>query len=138
MTTFADSIVATLQAAVPAGVAVYDAMVPGIPPARYVVCYITSGVRGLSSISPVSDNLSLSFQTTTVASDPNPALSAVYCRWLAILVRDTLTDRIITADGYSPARILHEGSESARPDETTPDKKVYATDQFMLTSVRIS
>ncbi len=80
----------------------------------------------------------MSFQTTTVASDANPGYSAAYCRWVSGAVRDALTDLVITADGWASARIRHEGSQAPQPDETTPDKKVYSTDQFSLQTIRLS
>lgn len=137
MSTGADTILALLRAAVPADVKVYDTLVPGVPPSRYVVAYIPAGARSASSITGKSEDIYLSFQTTVVASDANPSYSAAYCRWLQIAVRDALTDVSITADGWARAQIRHEGSQFPQPDEATPDKKVYATDQFSLETVRI-
>ena len=135
MSTAADVVLATLRAGVPGGATIYDSLVPGVPTARYVVAYIPAGWREASTITGVSEDISLSFQTTSVASDANPVYAAAYCRWLQTAVRDLLTDLVITADGWSPARIRHEGSQHPQPDETTPDKKVYATDQFSLRTV---
>lgn len=138
MTTLAEAVLATIRAAVPGDVAVYDSLIPGVPPARYVVVYLDNGSRSAVSVDAVSDAVHVSFQTTSVASNSNPAYSAVYCRWLAGAVQNALIDLIITVDGWAPARIIHEGSQQAQPDELTPDKKVFATDQFSLETVRIS
>lgn len=137
MNSAADLVLAALRDAVPSAVKVYDSIIPGVPSERYVVAYIPAGWRTASSVDAASDHVYLEFQTTTVASDNNPAYSAAYCRWLATAVRDALTDLEITADGWGRARIKHEGSQSPRPDETTSDKKVYATDQFSLETVRL-
>jgi hypothetical protein len=136
VSTAADTILATLRAGVPGGVTIYDSMVPGVPTPRYVVLYCPAGWRESSTVTGASEDIHLSFQTTSVASDANPAYSAAYCRWLQSVVRDLLTDLTVTASGWAPAVIRHEGSQYPQPDETTPDKKVYATDQFSLTTVR--
>ena len=138
MTTAADTILAAVRAVVPVDVKVYDSIVTSIPPARYVVLYIPGGLRMATGVDAVSDAVYLEFQTTTVASDGNPSYSAAMCRWLANTVRDGLTDLIITPDGWRPARIQHVGSQSPQPDEQTPEKKVYATDQFAFTTVRVA
>lgn len=136
MSNTADAILTALRGAMPGGVAVYDTLIPGIPPNRYLVLYSSGGLRESYGVDAVSDCVYLSFQVTTVASDPTPAYSAATCRWLQILVRDSLTDLVVNADGHAPGRIRHDGTQSPQPDETTPDKKVYATDQFSLTTVR--
>ena len=135
MSTAADIILATLRAGVPGGVTIYDSMVPGVPTARYVVLYCPAGWRDSSTITGISEDIHLSCQTTSVASDANPSYAAAYCRWLASTVRDILTDLVITPDQWSRASIRHEGSQYPQPDEATPDKKVYATDQFSLRTV---
>jgi hypothetical protein len=137
VTTAADAVLAALRGALPVDVQVYDGLVPGVPPPLYVVAYIPAGWRQSSDITAVSEDVSLSFQTITVASDTYPAYSAAKCRWLVGAVQEALTDLVITADGWAPALIQHEGSQSPQPDETTPEKKVYATDQFSLRTVRI-
>lgn len=138
MSTAADNILATIRSAVGPSVGVYDAIVNGVPPPRYVVLYTPSGLRQMTSILAISDSIYLDFQTTCVASDADPTRSSALCRWLSTTVRDALTDLVLPADGWAPGRIKHEGSQSPRPDEETPDKKVYATDQFSLETVRIS
>jgi hypothetical protein len=133
----AEAIVDAVEAAVPAGVAVFDAIIGGVPPARYVVLYIPDVLRQMSSIDPVSDGLSCDFQVTTVASNAIPAYAAAECRWLSMAVNNALVDLVITPTGMSPARIVQEGAQSPRPDEATPDKKVYATAQFSFRSVQV-
>lgn len=137
MSTAADQIMAAIRGVVPTGVIVYESIIGGVPPNRYVVAYIPAGWRSPSGIDAVSDHVRLEFQTTCVASDANPSYTTAYCRWLATAVRDALTDLVITADGWGSARIQHEGSQSPRPEEATSDKKVYATDQFSLETVRL-
>lgn len=138
MSTAADNILVAIRSVVPVNVKVYDAIVTGVPPARYVVLYIPAGLRSMSTVAAISEDISLEFQTTCVASDPDPGRASALCRWLSAAVRDALTDLVVAADGWAPAQIKHEGSQSPRPDEETPDKKVYATDQFSLETVRIS
>jgi len=132
----AEAIIQAVEAAVPAGVKVFDSIIGGIPPARYVVLYIPDVLREMTSIDPVSDGLSCSFQATVVASNAVPAYAAAECRWLAAAVNNSLVDLVITPDGMSAARVMQTGSQSPRPDEATPDKKVYATAQFSFRSVQ--
>jgi len=135
--THADLIISAVQAAVPAGVKVYDAIVTDAPPPpRYVVLYIPDVLREMTSIDQVSDGLSCSFQATSVASNQYPAYAAAECRWLATAVADALTDLVITPPGMARAQIGQTGSQPPRPDEATPDKKVYATAQFSFRSVQ--
>jgi hypothetical protein len=115
---------------------VYDTIVPGIAPPRYVVFYIPDELRKDVGIAAHSDELTATFQATCVASNTSPGYSAAMCRWLTRTVRDLYTDLQITADGMLPATIRHEGSQTPRPDETTPDKKVYSTAQFSYQTVR--
>ena len=133
--TAADAILVAARTAVP-GVTVYDAIVPGIAPERYVILYIPDELRRDVGIVAHSDELTATFQATCVASNTNAAYSAAMCRWLTRTIRDTLTDLQITADGMLPAVIRHEGSQSPRPDEDTPDKKVYSTAQFSYQTSR--
>ena len=134
--TAADAILAAARTAVP-GVTVYDAIVPGIAPERYVVLYIPDELRRDIGIIAQSDELTATFQATCVASNTNPAYSAGMCRWLTRTIRDLYTDLQITADGMLPAIIRHQGSQSPRPDEATPDKKVYSTAQFSYQTLRV-
>ncbi len=134
----ADAILTAVRNVVPVDVKVYDAIVTGVPPVRYAVLYIPGGLRMASGMDAVSDAIYLEFQVTTVASSDNASYSAATCRWLANTIRDGLTDLIIVADGWANARIQHVGSQSPAPDEQTPDKKVYATDQFALSTVRVA
>lgn len=138
MSTFADGILAALRASVPTGVSVYDTIVPGVPSARYVIAYIPPGMRSVGGVDGVADQVTLQFSTTTVASNPDASYSAAECRWLQGTVQNTLVDLIVTADGHAAAQVVHRGCQNPRPDEATPDKKVYATDQFSLQTVRIS
>jgi hypothetical protein len=138
VTTLADTILAAVTAAVPGDVRVFDTIVPGVAPARYVMMYIPAGQRSAQAVDGVSDCVSLDFQVTSVASSSDPSYSAAMCRWLAAAVRDALTDLVVTADGVAAGRIVHRGSQGPRPDEATPDKKVFATDQFTLETVRVS
>ena len=135
--TAADAILAAAKAALPTDVAVYDTIVPGIAPPRYVVFYIPDELRRDIGIIGVSDELTATFQATCVASNTSAAYSAGMCRWLTRTVRDLYTDLQITADGMLPATIRHQGSQSPRPDEATPDKKVYSTAQFSYQTARI-
>lgn len=128
--TAADAILAAAKAALPTDTIVYDTIVPGVAPARYVVFYIPDELRRDVGIIAQSDELTATFQVTCVASNTNPAYSAAMCRWLTRTIRDLYTDLQITADGMLPATIRHQGSQSPRPDEATPDKKVYSTAQF--------
>lgn len=133
----AEAIIAAVQAAVPADVKVYDAIISDVPPPnRYVVLYIPDVLREMTSIDPTSDGLRCSFQATAVASNPYPAYAAAECRWLTMTVANSLVDLVIVPDGMRPARIVQDGSQSPRPDEATPDKKVYATAQFSFRSVQ--
>ena len=133
----ADLILAAVQAAVPADVNVYDAIISDVPPPpRYVVLYIPDILREMTSIDPTSDGLRCSFQATSVASNPYSAYAAAECRWLTNAVGNALTDLVITPDGMSPARIVQTSAQPPRPDEATPDKKVYATAQFSFRSVQ--
>ena len=138
MTTVADAILAAVRAAVPGDVMVYDSIVPGVAPARYVMMYIPAGARSSYSVDGTSDCVTVDFQVTTVVSSGDPSYTSAMCRWLTGTVIDALTDLTVSADGVAPARIVHRGSQGPRPDEATPDKKVYATDQFTLETVRTS
>jgi hypothetical protein len=138
VTTAADAILAAVRAAVPADVTVFDSIVPGIAPSRYVMMYIPAGVRSSQSVDAASDCVTVDFQVTSVASGSDPTYAAAMCRWLAGAVRDALTDLYVTVDGLSAARVVHKGSQGPRADEATPDKKVYATDQFSWETVRTS
>jgi hypothetical protein len=138
VTTAADAILAVVRGAVPGDVVVYDSIVPGVAPPRYVMMYIPAGQRSSQSVDGVSDCVSVDFQVTSVASSADPSYAAAMCRWLAGTVRDALTDTFVTGDGLAQARITHRGSQGPRADEATPDKKVFATDQFSLETVRIS
>jgi hypothetical protein len=135
--TAADAILAAAKATLPTDITVYDTIVPGIAPPRYVVFYIPDELRRDVGIVAHSDELTATFQATCVASNSNPVYSAAMCRWLTHTVRDLYTDLQITADGMMPAVIRHEGSQSPRPDEDTPDKKVYSTAQFSYQTSRI-
>lgn len=135
--TAAEAILTIASAALPTDVVVYDTIVPGIAPPKYVVFYIPDELRRDVGIIGVSDELTATFQVTCVASNTSPAYSAAMCRWLTRTIRELYTDRQITADGMLPAVIRHEGSQSPRPDEATPDKKVYSTAQFSYQTARI-
>lgn len=137
MTTAADAILVAARGGVPADVTVYDAIVPGIATDRYVVLYIPDELRTDVGIVGVSDYLTVTFQATVVASNTNPGYAAAQCRWLSRTVRDLFTDLVITADGMLPARIKHVASQQPRPDEATPDKKVFSTAQFSFESVKV-
>lgn len=135
MSDAATLIVQAVRAAMPAGVKVYDAIITDAPPpARYVVLYIPDPLRQITGVAAVSDGLSCSFQATTVASNPVPAYASGECRVLAGKVAAALVDLVITPDGMTRAQIVQDGSQSPRPDEATPDKKVYATAQFSFRS----
>lgn len=134
MTTFADSVLAAVVAAVPGDVHVYDTMVDGVPPARYVLLFIPGGLRSMTAIDNQSDHLSLHFDVMTVVASKNGVYAAPQCRALASRVRDALTDHVVTATGWRNAQIKHAGSRPPAPDETTPNKKVFCTDQFELES----
>ena len=135
--TAADAILAAAKATLPADITVYDTIVPGIAPPRYVVFYIPDELRRDIGIIAQSDELTATFQATCVASNTSPAYSAAMCRWLTRTVRELYTDLQITADGMLPATIRHQWSQSPRPDEDTPDKKVYSTAQFSYQTARI-
>jgi hypothetical protein len=135
--TAADAIIGAAKANLPNDVAVYDTIVPGIAAPRYVVLYIPDELRRDIGIIAQSDELTATFQATCTASNANPAYSAAMCRWLTRAVRDLYTDLQITADGMLPATIRHQGSQSPRPDEATPDKKVYSTAQFSYQTLRV-
>lgn len=134
--TAADAILAAAKAALPGDIKVFDTIVPGIAPDRYVVLYIPDELRRDIGIVAHSDELTATFQATCVASNANPAYSAAMCRWLTRTIRDLYTDLQISADGILPAVIRHEGSQSPLPDEATPDKKVYSTAQFSYQTSR--
>lgn len=134
---YADQIIEAVRAAVPVGVKVYDSIISDAPPpARYVVLYIPDVLREMTSIDPVSDAVSCAFQATSVASNPYAAYAGAECRWLANTVGNALADLVITPDGMRSAQIIQTGSQPPRPDEATPDKKVYATAQFSFRSVQ--
>lgn len=134
----ADTVLAALGGAVPVGTGVYDSIVPGVASAAYVVVSIPPGLRSLSGIDGVSDHVLLRFSTMSVASNTNPAYAAAECRWLQAKVQDALTDLVVVADGWGRSQIKHEGDQNPKPDEATPDKKVYATDQWSLETTRVS
>jgi len=136
MTTAADAILTAVRAGLPSDVTVYDTIVPGIASPRYVVLYVPDELRTDSGIVGVSTDLSATFQATTVAANDSAAYAAAMCRWLSQQVREILTDLRIAPSGMSAAQIRHEGSQHPRPDETTPDKKVYSTAQFSYQTVR--
>ena len=138
MSNAAELILQAVSAAVPADVKVYDAMVTDAPPpARYVVLYIPDELREITGLVAVSDGRSCSFQATTVTSNRIPAYAPGDCRWLAGRVAGALTDLVITPSGMARAQIVQVGSQPPRPDEATPDKKVFATAQFSFRSVQI-
>lgn len=137
MTTVADAIVAVVSAAVPAGVTVYDAIVPGIASERYVVLYIPDELRQASAVDAVSDMVRVPFHAISVAANAYPGYASGECRDLARRVRAALVDTVVTADGASPARIVMDGVNPPQPDELTPDKKVFIQAQFSLQSVAI-
>jgi hypothetical protein len=112
VSTAADAVLAALRGGLPADVTVYDSLVPGIPTARYVVAYIPAGWREATSITGVSGDIKLSFQTTSVASDANPVYAAAYCRWLQTAVRDTLTDLVVTAGDRRTHRVNPKSSRN--------------------------
>lgn len=137
MSDAATLIVQAVQAAVPAGVRVYDAIITDAPPPpRYVVLYIPDPLRAITAVDAAADARVCSFQATVVASNSVPAYAAGDCRWLAKKVADTLTGLVISPDGMTAARIVQDGAQSPRPDEGTPDKKVYATAQFSFRSAQ--
>lgn len=135
MSDAATLILQAVRAAMPSGVAVYDASITDAPPpARYVVLYIPDPLREITGVAGVSDGRSCSFQATTVASNPVPAYASGECRMLAGKVAGALVDLVIVPDGMTRAQIVQDGSQSPRVDEATPDKKVYATAQFSFRS----
>lgn len=137
MTTFADAIVAVVRAGVPAGVSVFDTIVEGVAPARYVMLYIPDEMRSADAVAAVSDSVRVPFHALSVVSNNNPAYASPECRDLARRVRVALVDTVVTADGASPARVVMEGVNPPQPDELTPDKKVFIQAQFSLQSVAI-
>ena len=138
MTTYADNVLTLLRAAVPSGVSVFDSIVPGVAPARYVIPFIPDGLRSQSTVDAVSDHISLKFDVMTVTSTTSPVYAAAECRALSLVVRDTLTDAVISATGWGSAQIQHENSRPPVVDESTPDKKVYTVAQFSLQAYRTS
>ena len=138
MSDAATLIVQAVRAAMPAGVKVYDAIITDAPPPpRYVVLYIPEPLREITGVAAVSDGRSCSFQATSVASNPIPAYAAGECRILAGQVSGALVDLVIVPDGMTRAQIVQDGAQPPRPDEATPDRKVYATAQFSFRSVAI-
>lgn len=137
MTTVADAIVAVVRAGVPAGVSVFDTIVEGVAPARYVMLYIPDEMRDAQAVDAVSDCVRVPFHALSVASNSNPSYAGPECRDLARRVRTALVDAVITADGVAPARVVMEGVNPPQPDELTPDKKVFIQAQFSLMSVAI-
>ena len=134
---YADAIIAAVQAGVPADVKVYDSIVSDAPPpARHVILYIPDVLREMTSIQAVSDAVSCAFQATTVTSNSIPAYAGGDCRWLAGKVASVLTDMAFVPDGMARAVIVQDSAQPPRPDEATPDKKVYATAQFSFRSVQ--
>jgi hypothetical protein len=137
VTTVADAIVAIVSAGVPAGVTVYDTIVPGIASERYVVLYIPDELRQASAVDAVSDMVSVPFHAISVAANAYPGYASGECRDLARRVRVALVDTVVTADGVAPARVVMDGVNPPQPDELTPDKKVFIQAQFSLQSVAI-
>lgn len=137
MGTVADVVLAALRAAVPGDVSVYDTIVPGVASAKYVIAYVPPGMWSSHTVNGVSDHVLLQFSTTSVASNANPAYAAAECRWLQMKVQNTLVDLYVVADGVAPAQVTHRGNQNPKPDEATPDKKVYATDQWSLETTRV-
>lgn len=138
MSTYADSVLALLRGAVPAGVTVYDSIVDGVAPARYVVPFIPPGLRSATAVDAVSDHVSVDFDVMTVVSATNPVYAAAECRALSMAVRDALTDGVVAETGWDSARILHQNSRPPVVDESTPNKKVYTVAQFSFEGARVT
>jgi hypothetical protein len=128
----ADVILATLRSALPSDVAVYDAMVPGSPPARYVILFCGNGLRESSSVLGTSADLTQTFQVTSVTSRPDTASTpAPLTRWLQAKVRESLTDKRFDVDGLACGLVRHVQSLPPVVDEDVKDRPtVYAVDQF--------
>jgi hypothetical protein len=137
--TVTDAALAVIQAAVPAGVTVYDGAVPGIPPARYVVLYGDTGWRTSTGWDGLARDESYTIQVTTVASAGDSLMSAgPLCRALAQRVRDALVDVVLTVPGLICGPVTHSLSNPPQVDEAVKDRPtVYAVDQFSILATRV-
>lgn len=102
----ADAVITLIRAGLPAGVPVYDGVVPddgmeGEPPARYVVLWMPNATRGTEAVSAQSTDRGTRFQTTSVAPDRGMAA------WLSNRVCDALVDAVPEVDGWTRAPIQH-------------------------------
>jgi hypothetical protein len=135
----AEVILDALRSALPSDVAVYDAMVPGTPPARYVILFCGNGLRESSSVIGTSADLTQTFQVTSVTSRPDTASTpAPLTRWVQAKVREALTDRRFDVDGLVCGLVRHVQSLPPVVDEDVKDRPtVYAVDQFEFLADRL-
>lgn len=135
--TFADSVIALVEAAVP-GVRVYDGQVPddgteGEPPERYVVVWMTQPLRTSESASGQSTEREATWQTTCVAPDRGMA------GWLSDRVTDGLVDAVPEVEGWVCGPIRHTLTFIPDAEEQVLSRKrVSVMDRFELLAEHIS
>lgn len=136
----ADAVLERLTGALPDDIGVFDSTVPGIPPARYVVLYCDTGRLTADCADGVSRELDFRLQVTSVAVLNDSVLQAApMARWIAELVRTSLTDWRPAVDGLVIGPLVHLNSRQPTPDETVADRHlVFAIDQFSTIADRIS
>ena len=111
------------------GVRTFDAQPSGTVAYPYAIVYADAGVGSSDRECDALNVRTLGWQTTVVGN------SAAQCRAAADRVVAALEGWSPTVAGRSCSRVVHEGSQPVRADETLPDRSLFiATDQWRVVS----
>lgn len=137
--TWVDDLVSRIRAAVPAGVVVYDGLVPETPPARYVVVYADDGQHRSETVCGKSDSVTLRATVISVGVVPLQSNTpAPIARGLSRLVKRALLGVKLTDPDFACGPTEHEYGAQPQRDETVMDRAaVSISDLFRILASRL-